>query len=153
MKFPIPNQSHSLSVSPRPSLMERTFNYIASVTFCKGKGRCSQKATVLYDANCGTFLAIRRNQTHTYIVICGQTVTKRTAMCFRYIVFTVLDQGLDEDSLLGHVVIDLGNLDIENGYHGAFTLSDMVRDFPASSWQCLEGYLAVGAFRAGGLQP
>lgn len=46
--------------------------------------------------------------------------------CYRYVVFTVLDHGTDDDSLLGHVVVDLENLDIEQGYHGTFPLSDMV---------------------------
>ena len=41
-------------------------------------------------------------------------------------VFTVLDHGSEDDSLLGHVVVDLDNLDIERGYPGAFPLSDMV---------------------------
>lgn len=41
-------------------------------------------------------------------------------------VFTVLDESSDDDTLLGHVVLDLDNLDIENGYQGAFALSDMV---------------------------
>ena len=50
-------------------------------------------------------------------------------ICFlicRYVVFTVLDHGSEDDSLLGHVVVDLDNLDIERGYQGAFPLSDMV---------------------------
>lgn len=32
----------------------------------------------------------------------------------------------ESDCLLGHVVIDLDNLDPERGYHGSFPLSDMV---------------------------
>ncbi|XP_067930508.1 synaptotagmin-1-like [Watersipora subatra] len=46
-------------------------------------------------------------------------------LAIRYVVFTVLDQSTETGSLLGHVVIDLDNLDTEHGYHGPFSLSDM----------------------------
>lgn len=46
---------------------------------------------------------------------------------YRYIVLTVLDQASEQDSLLGHVVIELDNLDVDNGFRGNFQLSDMVR--------------------------
>lgn len=44
---------------------------------------------------------------------------------------TVLDNTDDNedgesDCLLGHVVIDLDNLDPESGYHSSFPLTDMV---------------------------
>jgi len=45
---------------------------------------------------------------------------------FRYIVLTVIDQSSPDDALLGHVVIDLDNLDVAHGYRGSFPLADMV---------------------------
>jgi len=38
----------------------------------------------------------------------------------------VIDQSSPDDALLGHVVIDLDNLDVEHGYRGSFPLADMV---------------------------